>query len=685
MNQFADIKFKRIYYIAAGLVLLWVLLEIRLFKIQILQHNFYVEHSQQQSAKKIQLIAKRGEIFDRNGACLAANLIHYDFGVDLSRVENRELIARNFADIFDKPKSSYLKKMRSERDFVYLERKVTEALALKIDRIKDPGLVKFEGYRRYYPFGRCASQVIGFTDVDDKGANGLEMQYQDQLAGKNGWTYLTADALRRFFQNVDLPHEDPQAGISLQLTIDKDFQTIVEEELDRSVRNLNAHSGLAVLLNPNSGEILAMYSSPGYNPNDPGESTSEQRKNRAIMDIFEPGSTFKIFPAAALLQEGLKKPGDMVFCENGNYRVYKHNINDHQRYGWLSFRKVIQNSSNIGMAKLTIDLPKNQFYKYLKNFGFDSPTGIDIAGEAGGILTRPEKFSGLSKAVISFGQEVGVTAIQIVTAYAAVINGGHLPRPFIIQKTVDEDGDVLNENESRIVRQVLNEKISRTLKEFMLDVVQNGTGQKAAIPGIRIGGKTGTAQKYDYQAKRYVPNNYLSSFIGFAPYDHPEYVLGIFIDAPRLKYYGGDVAAPVFAAILGRILGFTPTESTAPEAELKIAKANQSIPNLQGFPFSAIEEYLEIKDVDYVVQGEGTHVLSQTNNENEVKLVLGVPEIKEKVIPNLRGLTVRESFKHIDFSRVRVRIVGHGRVVEQSIKPGTAVAKGSELILTCSR
>jgi membrane peptidoglycan carboxypeptidase len=215
--------------------------------------------------------------------------------------------------------------------------------------------------------------------------------------------------------------------------------------------------------------------------------------------------------------------------------------------------------------------------------------------------------------------------------------------------------------------------------------VQNGTGQKAAISGVQIGGKTGTAQKYDRQSRRYIQNNYLSSFIGFVPYETPEYVLGIFIDAPKLKQYGGDVAAPIFASIMGRILGFTPHENIQPETDLKITKVNQPLPNLQGFPFSAIEEYLEIKDVDYMVQGEGTHILSQTSSNDEVQLILGIPEIKAKVFPNLHGMTIRESLQHIDFSKVRVRIVGHGRVIEQSIKPGTIITKGSEVILTCSR
>jgi cell division protein FtsI (penicillin-binding protein 3) len=685
MIQFPDINFNRVYYVAAILVCAWILLEIRLFTVQILNHDFYVEQSQRQSAKKIQLIARRGMIFDRNGACLATNLIHYDFGVDLSRLENREKVARNFALIFDKPKSFYLKKMNSDKDFVFLERKVTENLAARIDKIEDPGLVKMEGSRRYYPFGRCAAQVIGFTDVDDRGVNGLELQYQDQLAGKNGWTYLTADARRIFMQNVDLPNEEPEPGVDLHLTLDKDFQTIVEQELDRGVQKFNARSGIAVLMNPNSGEILAMHSSPGYDPNDPARFTSEHRKNRAILDIFEPGSTFKVFPAAALLQEGLKKPDDLVYCENGNYRIYRHNINDHEKYGWLSFRKVIQNSSNIGMAKLTIDLPKNKFYKYLKNFGFDSPTGIDLDGEARGMLTKPEQFSGLSKAVISFGQEVGVTAIQIVTAYAAVVNGGDLPRPIVVQKIVDEEEEVRMENESQIIRQVLDQRIGQILKEFMRDAVVNGTGQKAVIPGIQVGGKTGTAQKYDRQTNRYIHNAYLASFIGFVPYEKPEFVLGIFIDEPKQKYYGGDVAAPVFAAIMSRILGLAPQENFEPEAEINITRVQQPLPDLKGFPFTAIEEYLEIKDVNYSVQGEGTHVLSQSHKDDKVRITLGTPEIKEKIVPNLRGMTIREALKRIDFSKIHLRIVGNGKIIEQSIRPGTVLLNDCELVLTCSR
>jgi len=683
--QFPDINFNRVYYIAAGLVILSVLLEIRLFKIQVLHHDFYVEQSRQQSAKKIELTARRGEIYDRNGACLATNLIHYDFGVDLSRVESREAIARNFARIFDKPKSYYLKKMQTDREFVFLERKVPEALAVKVDRFEDAGIAKIEGSRRYYPFGKCGSQVIGFTNVDDKGINGLELQYQQQLAGKDGWTYLTVDAKRRSGSNVDLPSEEPQPGINLHLTIEKDFQTIMEEEMDRGVRKFNARSGMAILMNPHSGEVLAMYSSPGYDPNDPTPSSPEQRKNRTILDIFEPGSTFKIFPAAALLQENLKKPTDMVFCENGTYRIYRHLINDHQKYGWLSFRKVIQNSSNIGMAKLTVDLPKITFYKYLKNFGFDSPTGIDLSSEASGMLTKPEKFSGLSKAIISFGQEVGVTAIQMVSAFSAVINSGNLLRPYVVQKVVDEEGDVLAENEPQMTRQVIHEEVALTIKEFMLDAVQNGTGQKASIPGLQVGGKTGTAQKYDRKNNHYIQNSYLASFVGFVPYDKPEFVLGVFIDEPKPKYYGGDVAAPIFASIMGRILGFSPRENTEPETGIKIVKSNNSIPDLKGFPLSAIEEYFDIKDVDYTIQGEGTHVLAQTNDEDEVKIVLGTPEITDKVFPDLRGMTVREALKRVNFSRTRVRIVGNGKVVEQSIRPGTMISKGSELVLTCSR
>ena len=679
----SPVHFGRVYFLVAGILIFWLAIELRLFFIQVQQHDFYLEQSNEQSAKKIDLKARRGRIFDRNGECIATNIIHYDLGADLRQIDDKNAVASSFAKAFHRPRSYFLNKLDTPRDFTFLVRKVNDEQLQNISGLSDPGVVKLEGSRRFYPFGKYGSQIIGFTDVDDRGVSGIELQYDPQLKGQDGWTFLLADARRRFGYDVDYPHLDPHSGADIELTINKDFQTIVEDELDAGVKKYNGDFGIAVLMNPNTGEILAMYSSPGFDPNEPNSSTLDQRRNRAITDIFEPGSTFKIFPAAALLQEKLKSPDSIVFCENGSFRYFNHTINDSKKHGWLSFRRVVEYSSNIGMVKLTESIPKKTFYQYLKNFGFESLTGVDLIGEAAGLLTKPSDFSGLSKAVISFGQEVGVTALQITNAYSAVINGGRLMRPYLIKDMLDYQGKVIQKTEPEEIRRVITPDVAETLKSFMLGAVDHGTGTHARIEGIKIGGKTGTAQKFDKAVRQYVRNKYMASFIGFAPYDDPQLVLAVFVDNPKPVYYGGEVAAPIFASILKRIIQFVPEREQLEIPEKQIAMATATVPNLKGLPVVAAEEYLEVKDLDYEIEGEGSHIVSYSNDKDEINLILGNPTLNTKNMPDLRGMSLREALIHIDFAQFRLRISGQGCVRSQSIKPGTVVKGQNDLVLVC--
>lgn len=678
-----NIHFNRIYMVVVGLILFWLLLESRLFFIQVNQHEFYVEQSQLQSAKKITLPAQRGTIFDRQGEQLATNIIHYDLAIDLRRVKNKGKIANKFSTFFNKSPNYYLRKMNRKRDFVYLERKVQEGIARKFETLKDPGFVKIKGFRRFYPYNTYGSQLIGFTDIDDKGISGLELQYENKLRGEAGWTFLLADARRRFGYNVDLPQVLPKPGHDLYLTIDKNFQTIVDDELQHGVKVNNAKFGMAVLMDPNTGEILAMSSAPGFNLNKPSRSTTDQRRNRTITDIIEPGSTFKVFPAAALLQENIKKPADIVFCENGSYKLYDHIVHDTKKYGWLSFKKVIVNSSNIGMVKLTADISNRKFYRYLKNFGFDAQTGVNLQGEATGMLSKPNQFSGISKGVISFGQEIGVTALQMVNAFSALVNGGTLMRPYVVQKMVASDGSIIQETNPVVIRQVITPEVGQLIKEFLLDAVRRGTGRKVNIKEVLMGGKTGTAQKYNRKTKRYKRNAYLSSFIGFAPYDSPKYVLGIFLDEPRPRYYGGDIAAPIFSKILNRIMKFVPTEENGQVPELMFAEKNTRIPDMTGMQYIAAEEFLKINDIPYEIKGSGSHIISQSKKSDEFAITLGNPEVKSTVVPNLKGKTIREALKLVNFSKLRVKINGSGVVIKQSPTPGKTIKHNQILTLTC--
>jgi len=336
------------------------------------------------------------------------------------------------------------------------------------------------------------------------------------------------------------------------------------------------------------------------------------------------------------------------------------------------------------MVKLTTDLSSRTFYRYLKNFGFDSHTGIGLMGETTGMLSKPDKFSGISKGVISFGQEIGVTAVQMVSAFSALINGGILMRPYVVQKIINSDQSTVDVTQPSVIRQVLTPEVSEILKEFLLDAVRRGTGKKGNIEGILVGGKTGTAQKFNRKTKRYKKNAYLYSFIGFAPYDSPNYVLGIFVDEPKPRYYGGDVAAPIFSSIIQRIIKFAPTEESEQIPELKIVNQNTHVPDMTGLQFTAAEEFLKINDLSFQIKGKGTHVVSQSQKSDEIALVLGDPKIKETVVPNFKGKTVREALKIVNFSMIRVKINGNGIVIKQSPSPGKKVTRNQILTLTCA-
>ncbi len=678
----SPIFFRRIWIAVVGLLLLWGVLEVRLFMIQVSRHDYYVSQAEVQSSKKLNLPAVRGEIFDRTGHRLATNLIHYDIGADLNRLESRDKVATAMSRAVSGSKDFYLRKMKTDRDFVYLARKVSQQEGDRLD-LKDRGLVKLENFRRAYPFKRYAGQLIGFTNIDDKGISGIEGQYDELLRGEPGYAMLMADARRNMGYNVDEPIHRPKKGADIYLTLDKNCQTIVEDELDEAVRAFNANYGVAVLMDPSTGEVLAMASSPGFDPNNPAAYGAGQQKNRVITDIFEPGSTFKIFPAAALLEEKLKDPETLVYCNNGSFKLDKHIIRDSKKYGYLTFRKVIENSSNIGMVKLTEDLDNGTLYRYLKNFGFDSYTSIGLNGEVGGKLSHPRDFSGVTKASLSFGYEIGVTTLQMANAYCAVVNGGNLMRPYVIRQVIDADGEIIEENKPEVIRQVISPSTAATLRAFMRGVVENGTGTKAKVDGVTTAGKTGTAKKYDFETRRY-KGRYMSSFIGFAPYENPQYVLAVIIDEPQSRYYGGDVAAPVFADIINRLVHMVPDEESEPELLPMIAEKDSQVPDFLGMVFTSVEEVLVEKDIDYSIKGEGSFVIKQEMDEDEVVLTLGEVVVSGKKIPDMRGLTVREALGKIDFSRATVRIEGSGKVVKQSLRPGAEWSRNSTLILSCS-
>jgi cell division protein FtsI/penicillin-binding protein 2 len=676
----------RFYILAIGLLLFWVILEVNLFRFQIINFERLSSFARKQYEREVTLEAQRGTIFDRSGNKLATNVIYYDIAADPVLVKNKSFIARTLAGSFSKPVDYYLKKMNRNSNFAYLERRTTAESIKPLLNFQDPGLIRFENFGRYYPYGSGAAQVLGFTDPDDNGLSGLELQFEESLKGKNGKAILQYDAVRGVSFNADYPLLKPAAGLNYYLTLDKDIQTIVEKELKKRVDNLKAKSGIALVMDPTTGAVLAMANYPEFNPNNHKKYEEWIKKNRAIMDVFEPGSTMKMFTSAALLQERHKTADDIVFCENGRMKIYDHHINDTKKYGWLSFKRVVENSSNIGMVKLTEKLPSNILFRYLKNFGFGSTTEIGLLGESGGTLTPPSKWSGLSKAVISIGQEMGVTALQITTAFSALVNGGYLYKPYIVSHAEDlNNGQWFALSEPERVRQVISPEVADILKDFMRGAVLTGTGKKAHVDFLTVGGKTGTAQKFNTKTGRYFADKYVASFIGFAPYENPEYVCAVFIDEPVNHHYGGDAAAPVFAEIIKQIAHFNYSEPNIQNTELKTLQYAQkinSLPPLEGFNLSPTINYLENKDFDVEVNGNGSFVKSIAMKEETIILESTDGNVEMDRMPDLRGLTLRQALKQMDFSRISVVIEGSGRVYNQSLLSGTSLKTKKQVVLS---
>ncbi len=688
MNQ-ANSKFrgKRLLLLVILLTLFWLGLEANLFRLQIVQKEMFRQAAKNQYEKKIKLPAQRGTIYDRKGSKIVTNVIYYDIAADPKMVQDKTRIARECANAFSRSERYYMEKLKSNTHFVYLARRVNGSKMGNLLKLKDQGLVKTENFRRYYPYKSYAAQLIGFTDPDDHGLSGLELQYENELKGKEGEAVLQYDGPRRVFYNADYPLERPVQGNNLVLTIDKDIQTVVEQELKNGVEQARAVSGMAVIMDPNTGEILAMANYPSFDPNNHKHYDSDLKRNKVLTDVFEPGSTMKIVTAAALLQERIHKESDLIFCENGSYKIYNHRIRDTKKHGWMDFRKVIEHSSNIGMVKLSEDLPSNTLFRYLKNFGFGSKTNPDFMGEANGLLKSPEKWSGLSRASISIGQEIGGTAIQVAAAYSSVVNGGYLLRPFLVSHMETPDGSLKTVNKREVVRQVVSPEVSDILKSFMRGVVKEGTGKEAYLAEVEVGGKTGTAQKINPKTGTYYDRKYMASFVGFAPYDEPKYVCAIFIDEPAVNYYGGQSAAPVFREIIHRIINLNSAPSMneieSGDYDIKLVEKNNKIPPIEGFWASTAFSFLDARDHSYKVTGEGVVVKKVSMDDDELVLELGPSKIHMDNVPNLKNLSLREAMARVDFSKLTLRVQGSGIVKKQSLDPGTSLKNRRQMVLYC--
>lgn len=547
----------RLFAVVILLTLAALGLIVRLFYLQIVKHSYYTEKAQNIQLIKKTIVPTRGRIFDAHGNELVTStkslLVACDPAVTFHMPKRMKAFLEQLSKITGKPVSYYQKMIKDTNNkYVELEKEINIKYKEQLIDYQFFGIIIKENYERIYPYDHLAAHILGFTNSDGLGISGLELQYDSVLSGKPGYMVLKRDIKRNLHASADLPNVPPEDGKNLHLTIDINLQSIVEYELAKGVETYAASAGTVIVMNPQTGEILALASNPQFNPNIPAERKSNWVRNRAINDEYEPGSTFKMITAAAALEEKKVAPNDKFSGFGGAYKVGEYTIRDVHPLGVVTFREAVEHSSNIIFAQVASRIPNKTFYKYIRDFGFGLLTDIELPGEAKGKIPKPDKLTPMLQKYVGFGYGVAVTPLQMLCAYCVAANGGNLVKPYLVKKITDNEGNVVFENKPKIVRKVISRETSDIIKDLFVGIVERGTGKAVKIPNLKIAGKTGTSQQLI--EGEYSKAHYFASFVGFFPVENPQIAMIVVLDNPKTNYYGGATAAPIFRNIALRIV-----------------------------------------------------------------------------------------------------------------------------------
>lgn len=533
----------------------------RLLFIQFFRSNYLSSIAKKQHSLFMELDPRRGTIYDINLKPQAVNIPVDSVYATPNEIKasEKEKIIKQLAPIL-KVNDTYLRdRLYRKKSFIWLVRKISPEQSGEIRKLKLKGINFIKETKRCYPNTYLGSQVIGFAGLDNVGLEGLELSCDKYLKGEAGFAMFFRDARQK---KLDI-WEDmiaPRDGYSLVLTVDEVIQYIAERELDKAYKTYHAKGASIIVMDPHTGAILALANRPTFDLNEYSQANKDQIRNRAISDLFEPGSVFKIVTASAALEEKRVKEEDTFFCENGKYRIGSHILHDHTSHGTLTFRQVIEQSSNIGTVKIAQMLGPDIIYRYIKLFGFGSKLGVDMPGEISGIVREPRLWSKISIAAVPIGQEVGATDVQLVAAISAIANGGQLMKPYIIQEIKDKHGEVIKKFSPVMIRKAVSLDTAARVRKILTGVVEEGTGKMAKIEGFTAAGKTGTAQKLEDNGT-YSHSKFVASFIGFAPAEDPVVAIVVTVDEPRPVYFGGVVAAPVFKNVAADVLRYLKSKS----------------------------------------------------------------------------------------------------------------------------
>ena len=642
------------FRIAALLVfflVLFIALASRAFQLQILSGKALKALAQKQHTQTLLLQPERGIIFDRNGEKMAATIMVDSVCADPSKIDNPGEVAGRLAAILQADSALLQKKLSGAKNFCWLARRIAPEQANLVQEMGVDGIFIVKEPKRYYPNGELAGHLIGFVGIDASGLEGLELRYDRYLKGAPEKLSWTRDAKgKRLYPRVERLETVQKEHYNLVLTIDNRIQHLVESHLKAAVKNKGAKGGFAIVMDPKTGEILALANELGFDPNRFSSVNPATGKNKAITDSFDPGSTFKPFLAAAALEEGVVKETDLFNCENGRFaiadRVF-HEAN-RKRHGVLSVHDILKYSSNIGSIKIAEKLGKERFSQYIRKFGFGAKTGIDLPGEVSGLLRPVEKWTRVDAATVAFGQGISVTAIQLITALSSVANQGLLMKPFIVRGLMDRKGNLVQTYQPSAVRRVISPETAKRLTAILTDVVgmEDGTGKHARIVNVAVAGKTGTSQKFDFARRAYSSEKVKTSFMGFFPAEDPQIAILVVLDEPQRDRWGGVAAAPVFKNIGEQLL-------TCFKTNIRENPIGDTLP--QGVP-------------------EGKPV----SGDMKVRLA-SVPappidrsgtETDETAVPNFRGMTIREVVKKSKEKGIEVRVIGSGWAIAQQPAAG---------------
>lgn len=532
----------------------------RLCFIQFFRSDYLSSLAKKQHNLFIELEPRRGTIFDVNFHPLAFNVAVDSVYGSPNEIPDKDKpgLVNKLAGIL-KLDPVYLRdKLNRKKSFVWLARKINPEQGQEIRALKIKGLDFVKESKRSYPNGYLLSHIVGFAGLDNAGLDGIELNYDKYLKGEPGWALFLRDARQKkldIWEKMILPKD----GFDVILTIDDVIQFIAERELEKVYKATHAKGATIVIMDPHTGAILALANRPTFDLNEYRQSPKENMRNRAIADMFEPGSVFKIVTASAVIDEGKVSEEQTFFCENGSYRIAGHVLHDHTSHGFLSFREVIEQSSNIGTCKIAQILGQDSLYQYVKKFGFGDKSGIDMLGEISGVIKEPRFWSKTSISAVPMGQEVGVTALQLTAAISVIANGGNLMKPYVVKEIKDKMNVQIKAFSPVLVRKVISLDTSSRVRKILIGAVEEGTGKLAKIPGVSIAGKTGTAQKLD-PSGAYSHDKFVASFIGFTPAEDPLIAMAVIVDEPHPYYFGGVVSAPVFKNVAVDVLRYLKTK-----------------------------------------------------------------------------------------------------------------------------